>query len=115
MIAVAYGDVVLVSLDPTVGAEERKTRPAVVVSNDVINQHAGVFIAVPLTSNVRMCAPTHVVLRRVASNGLKSDSRALCEHVRSMDKGRIRARWGRLSPGDMRAIERALRVALNQY
>ena len=115
MTPIAYGDVVLVDLDPVVGSEERKTRPAVIVSNDAINRHAPIFIAIPLTSNVRARSPTHVILRKTPSNGLRSDSRALCEHVRSMDQRRIRARWGLLSREEMREIEEALRVALNQF
>lgn len=115
MIPVGYGDVVLVDLDPTIGSEERKTRPAIVVSNDAINRYAPIFIAVPLTSNVETRSPTQVILRKSPSNGLRADSRALCEHVRSMDKRRIRARWGRLSREEMREVEEALRVALNQF
>ncbi|MBI3098528.1 MAG: type II toxin-antitoxin system PemK/MazF family toxin [Planctomycetes bacterium] len=113
--AVAHGDVLLVRLDPTVGSEERKTRPVVVVSNDSINRHARVFIAVPFTSSLRPPSPTQVIVHPSASNGLKADSRALCEHLRSLDKQRIVDRWGRLSTTDMRRIEGALRIALNQF
>lgn len=114
-LAVAYGDVVLVRLDPTVGSEERKTRPAVVVSNDSINRHARLVIAVPFTSSPHPPSPTQVIVHRSTNNGLKADSRALCEHVRSLDKQRILDRWGRLSTTDMRRIEQALRIALNQF
>lgn len=113
--AVAYGDVLLVRLDPAVGTGERKTRPAVVVSNDSINRHARLFIAVPFTSSLRSLSPTQVIVRSSAGNGLKADSRALCEHIRSLDKQRVLDRWGRLSTADMRRIEEALRITLNQF
>lgn len=114
-LGVSYGDVLLVRLDPAVGSEERKTRPAVVVSNDSINRHAQLFIAVPFTSRLRPHSPTQVIVHRSTNNGLKADSRALCEHIRSLDKQRILDRWGRLSTADMRRIEEALRITLNQF
>ena len=49
MVAARRGDVVLVNLDPTVGVEIKKTRPAIVLSNDAINQYSQLAVIVPLT------------------------------------------------------------------
>ena len=52
MASIKRGDVFLVNFDPTVGAEARKTRPAVVVSNDINNAHSPIVSISPITSNV---------------------------------------------------------------
>ena len=49
------GDVYCVALDPVLGSEIRKTRPAVIVSNDAMNRHGHRVVVVPLTSNVEGC------------------------------------------------------------
>ena len=57
MAVVRRGDIVLASLDPTVGVEIRKTRPVVVVSNDHINELSQLAVVVPLTKNTSPCPP----------------------------------------------------------
>lgn len=55
--AVRRGDVVWVALDPTRGTEIRKTRPAVVVSNDSCNRYGSRVVVLPVTSNVESLYP----------------------------------------------------------
>jgi len=52
MVSINRGDIFLVNFDPTVGAEAKKTRPAVVVSNDINNAHSPIISIAPITSNV---------------------------------------------------------------
>jgi mRNA interferase MazF len=52
MASINRGDVFLVSFDPTVGVEAKKTRPALVVSNNVNNAHSPIVSIAPITSNV---------------------------------------------------------------
>ncbi|MBM4331706.1 MAG: type II toxin-antitoxin system PemK/MazF family toxin [Deltaproteobacteria bacterium] len=52
MVSIRRGDVFLVNFDPTVGVEVKKSRPAVVVSNDINNTHSPIISISPITSNV---------------------------------------------------------------
>jgi mRNA interferase MazF len=110
------GDIVMVSLDPAVGSEAARTRPAVVVSNDTANDTAarlgrGVITVVPVTSNVARVYPFHVLIQ-VKQTGLSRDSKAQAEQVRSVAVERIGKRLGRLPPPVMAELDEALRLHL---
>jgi mRNA interferase MazF len=110
------GDVVLVDLDPVRGSESAKRRPAVVVSNDGANAVAerlgrGVVTVVPVTSNVRRVYPFQMVLPATES-GLRRDSKAQAEQVRSVDVGRVVETVARLSPALMAGLDDRLRLHL---
>jgi len=100
------------NLDPTIGVEIQKTRPVVVMSNDVINQHSQLVIVVPLTTNVTRLSPSHVLIPR-GEGGLTEDSKALTEQIRAMDKQRLTTRIGILSPRFLGLIEQAIRNSLD--
>ncbi|MDO5627754.1 MAG: type II toxin-antitoxin system PemK/MazF family toxin [Mobilicoccus sp.] len=111
------GEVHLVDLEPARGSEANKRRPAVIVSNDRANVTAenlgrGVVTVVPLTSNVDHLYPFQALLPADES-GLRSDSKAQAEQVRSLSVDRVGPPLGRLSPGLMSAIDDALRLHLN--
>jgi len=101
------GDVYWVALDATLGTEIRKTRPAVVVSNDSCNAYGRRVVVLPLTSNVDSQYPGEA---RVDVKG--KPARALGDQIRSIDKTRLRSRIGRLSQNELRSIDDALRVTL---
>ena len=87
------GMICLVDLDPAVGSEANKRRPAVVVSNDGANATAarlgrGVVTVVPVTSNVERVHPFQVLLEAHAT-GLPRDAKAQAEQVRSIAVGRV--------------------------
>jgi mRNA interferase MazF len=101
------GDVYWVALDPTVGTEIRKTRPAVIVSNDSCNTHGTRVVVRPITSNVSSLYPGE------ASVELEGKpARALGDQIRSIDKARLRTRLGRLSQDDLQAVDEAIRITL---
>jgi mRNA interferase MazF len=52
MASIRRGEIFLVNFDPTIGSEAKKTRPAVVVSNDINNAHSPIVFISPITSNV---------------------------------------------------------------
>jgi mRNA interferase MazF len=111
------GDIRLVDLAPVRGAEADKRRPAVVVSNDGANDTAtrlgrGVITVVPVTSNVAMIYPFQVLLPATAS-GLKRDSKAQAEQVRSIATERVGARLGVVPAEIMSGIDAALRLHLS--
>ncbi len=88
MLAVRRGDVVLASLDPTIGVEIKKTRPVVVVSNDSTNQLAQLVVVVPLTKNTAHLSPSHAVIPRGVAR-LAFASKAVTEQIKALDKRRI--------------------------
>ncbi|WGW12230.1 type II toxin-antitoxin system PemK/MazF family toxin [Saxibacter everestensis] len=111
------GDVCLVDLEPVRGSEANKNRPAVVVSNDRANATAdqlgrGVLTIVPLTSNVARVFPFQTLLP-AESSGLRADSKAQAEQVRSVAVERIGPVVGRIPPEFMAELDDALRVHLD--
>lgn len=106
------GEVYWVNLDPTIGAEIRKTRPAAVVSNDINNINARTVTVLPMTSNVAKVYPFEVLIRAGAC-GNKDDCKAKANQVRTVDKRRLGNPMGMLPPEAMAAIDAALRLHLD--
>ena len=91
------GDVYLVSFDPTRGAEIRKTRPALILQNDIANEHSDVTIVAAITSQFDdRLYPTEVLIK-ATEGGLASNSVALLNQIRSIDKRRLIKRLGLIS------------------
>lgn len=110
------GDICTVNLDPVRGSEASKQRPAVIVSNDGANATAarlgrGVVTVVPVTSNVRRIYPFQVLLP-APDSGLRWDSKAQAEQVRSIAVERVGATIGRVPSPLMDGIDDALRLHL---
>ena len=106
----------MVDLEPVRGAGADKRRPAVVVSNDGANASAsqmgrGVVTVVPVTSNIRRVHPFQVLLPAQAT-GLRHDSKAQAEQVRSVAVQRLGPRVGSLPPAIMEKLDEALRLHL---
>ncbi len=110
--SVQRGDVFWANLDPTIGVEIKKTRPVVVVSNDVINQRSRLVVVVPLTTNIAHLSPSHVLIPQ-GEGGLSQDSKVLTEQIRAMDQRRLVNKVGTLSARFMRLIEQAIRNTLD--
>lgn len=111
------GEIVTVELDPARGSEASKTRPAVVVSNDSANGTAtrlgrGVITVVPVTSRTDRVYPFQVLLP-ATQTGLRRDSKAQAEQVRSVAVERIGRRVGHLPAPLMAELDQALRIHLN--
>ena len=107
------GDLYLARLEPAEGSEQRGTRPIVIVSRDRINNTSPRVVAVPFTTQRLQPLLAYRCLVHARPGGLRSDSIALCEQIRVLDKGRL-SRWplGALNAEEMSDIEIALRVAL---
>lgn len=107
------GMVVEVGLDEVVGHEHGRSRPCVVVQNDVGNRFSSTTIIVPLTdaAHVRKPSPIYALVRR-GDGGAAKDSYALCDQIRTVDQRRFRRTYGTLLPETMAEIERALRISL---
>lgn len=110
------GDVHWVDLDPVVGSEAARRRPAVVVSNDGANMTAarlgrGVITIVPITGNVERVYPFQVRIP-AGEGGLPRESKAQAEQVRSVAYERMGTRLGIVSGETMERIDAALRLHL---
>ena len=106
------GEVYLVRLDPTVGAEIKKTRPALVLQNDVANCWSPITIVAGITSRFEEpLYPTEVLITK-SEAGLETDSVALLNQIRSVDKRRLVRRLGKLRRDTMAQVDRAAIVSL---
>lgn len=105
------GDVYLVSFDPTLGAEIQKTRPALILQNNIGNQQSPITIVSAVTSNVVRQGPTCVLLR-APEGGLATDSVVLLNQIRSIDKRRLIKRLGAVEPETMNRVDRAIMISL---
>ena len=106
------GEIHLVSFDPTLGAEIRKTRPALVLQNDPANRFSPITIVAAVTSRVEPDLYPTEVLVKAPEGGLPVDSVVLLNQIRSMDRQRLIRRLGKLSRETMRSVDRALMLSL---
>jgi mRNA interferase MazF len=105
------GEVWLVALDPAVGHEVKKTRPAVVVTNDLYNMHNWVVLVVPLTS--RDIAEYDQMLIRPPEGGLANNSVTLPDQLRAVDRARLVSKLGELQSTTVQQLDRSLRIVLD--
>ncbi len=106
------GEVYLVNFDPTMGAEIQKTRPALIIQNDLANRHSAITIVAAISSRVEEPVyPTEVPVR-VNEGGLKTNSVVLLNQIRSIDKQRLARRLGSLGPETLVRVDRAIQISL---
>ena len=106
------GEVWIVNFDPTVGAEIKKTRPAVVLQNDVGNRFGAVTIVAAISAhNDKDLYPTEVLIK-APEGGLEKQSIVLLNQIRTIDKVRLVSRVGTLTTGTMSAVDRAILISL---
>ena len=113
MTVLKKGMIVEVNLDPTVGSETGKTRPCVIVTNDVYNEKVPVIQVVPITawSTKKVRVVTNIEINPSKSNGLSKKSIADCLQTRPIDRRRrLVGICGKLSPAKLEEIDHALRI-----
>jgi mRNA interferase MazF len=106
------GTVVLLELDPAVGHEQRGVRPCVVVSDpDVIaDQRFPLVGIVPVTGTAGEGALYPALLP--GKSGLAKTSYALVDHLRSVDKRRVRRVFGQLGGAELGTIDQGIALFL---
>ena len=109
MALIRRGEVFLVNFDPTVGAEAKKTRPAVVVSNDINNAHSPIVSIAPITSNVARIYSFEVEIP-TGTAGLRVRSKVMVNQTRAVDKIRLIKRLGQLPAQVMKDVNQALEL-----
>jgi len=107
------GDIFLVNFDPTIGSEIKKTRPAIVLQNDIANKYSSVTIVAAITSQdvSQKLYPTEVFLQS-GNGGVANDSVVLLNQIRTIDKARLAKKLGKVQIKTMSEITKALEISL---
>ena len=105
------GEIWLVRLDPTVGSEIKKTRPALVISNDVNNQYGSLVTVLPISDRGPKVYPFETAILGEIT-GLSKPSKIKCQQIRTLDKERLIKRLGTAAKGLLPDIEHALKLHL---
>ena len=106
------GEIWLANLDPAIGSEIQKTRPVLVVSNNVNNIHNNVITVLPITSNVAKVFSFEVLIPKGTAN-LPKDSKAKADQIRTIDESRLAKRIGVLPKSLLTLMEEAIKKHLN--
>jgi mRNA interferase MazF len=99
-------DIYWVNLEPTVGHEIKKVRPAAILSPDEINRYLKTVIIAPLTTKFR-ALPTRVAVSAAGKNGW-----VMLDQIRTVDKQRLAARVGGLNDDNIREVKRVIQQLL---
>ena len=113
MTALRRGMIIDVNLDPTLWAETGKTRPCIIVTNNVYNKRVPVIQVVPITAwNMKKGGiMTNVVINSTRENRLSKKSIADCLQTRPIDhRHRLVNRRGKLSSSKLEEIDEALKI-----
>lgn len=95
-------DIVLVSLDPTIGHEQKGIRPAVIISAQGFH-NSGMCLMCPLTQKIKDFFGD-VILKPNKNNGLEKNSEILIGQIRSVDQKRIIRTIGKISQKELQNI-----------
>jgi len=109
------GDVYLVNLDPIIGKEIGKSRPAVIIQNNIGNKFSPVTIIAPISSVKEITKPLPImVFLQKGEGGLSEDSYIDCGQLRTVDKDeRLITKFETLDKMKMQDVDKALKVSLS--
>ena len=105
------GEVYLVNLDPTIGSEIKKTRPGLIIQNDVGNQYSPITIIAPITSGESSVYPIEVEVKS-PEGGLDNNSLILMNQVRAVDQRRLVKKLGQLKDNTMKKVDQAIMISM---
>lgn len=106
------GDIYFVNFDPTLGAEIKKMRPALVIQNNIGNQYSPITIVAAITSKLNEPPyPTEVVMEP-AESGLSRRSAVVLNQIRSVARQRLGKRLGHAGPKTMHRVDQAILISL---
>lgn len=108
------GEIWLVNFDPTVGSEINKTRPALIIQNNIANTYSPVTIVAAITSvkTQDKIYPTEVLIK-AGQRGLPTDSLILLNQIRTIDKVRLVKKIGNVTTAHLKQVSRAIEISLD--
>jgi mRNA interferase MazF len=108
------GNIWLINLDPTIGAEIKKTRPAIIVNDNLMGK-LPLKIIVPLTDwkEKYKIAPWMIKIEANSKNGLTKDSSADCFQIRSISERRFVKKIGKISSHELEMIQLGISKVLS--
>jgi len=106
------GEIYLVRFDPTVGREIQKTRPAVVIQNDISNRYSPITIVAAVSSQFSEPPFPREVVIEPEESGLPKRSAVIVNQIRSVDRLRLQKRMGKLSASSMVRVNEAIKISL---
>jgi mRNA interferase MazF len=106
-------DIFLVAFDPTIGHEIQKTRPALVIQNDVGNRHSPLTIVAAITSKISSIPyPVEVPIEPSKTNVLEFRCAIRLDHIRTVDRRRLVRRLGVADSATMSKVDEAIKISL---
>jgi len=96
-------DIFLANLDPTIGSEINKTRPVVVISDDLLNRYLKTVVACPLTTSIHLSWRS-----RIQTVCAEQDAEIAVDQIRAISKQRLIKRLDRLSAGTAAELRRVI-------
>lgn len=107
------GEIYLVAFDPTIGHEIQKTRPALIIQNDISNEHSPIVIVAAISSHFETPPrPREVPIPPGGRTGLIQPSAVILNQIRSIDRTRLHKRLGVLDAATMRSVDQAIKISL---
>ena len=106
------GELYLVNFDPSIGSEIKKTRPALILQNDIANRYGPVTIVAGIISKIDNSIYPSEVLIEAPEGGVGNDSVILLNQIRTIDKQRLVRRLGLVKQETMERVDQALRISL---
>ncbi len=101
------GEIWWINFDPSIGGEIKKTRPAVIVSNNVANKALNRIQVIPLTSSVKNVYPAECLITIKDKH-----SKAMADQITTISKLRLSTKIGAVTAHEMDEIERIMRLQL---
>lgn len=113
IVQINRGDIYVVNFDPTIGSEIQKTRPALILQNDIANKYSSVTIVAAITSHDEneKLYPTEVLIKK-GTAGLTNNSAVLLNQVRTIDRQRLVKKIGSVDTKTMKKVTQALQISL---
>jgi mRNA interferase MazF len=107
------GEIYLVNFDPTIGSEISKTRPALIIQNNIANESSPITIIAAVTSKFDdRLYPTEVLIEP-PEGGLKITSVVLLNQIRSIDRQRLIRRIGAIGSAKLNEVDRAIQISFS--
>jgi len=105
------GDIYFVNFEPALGAEIKKTRPALIISCNEANKYLKTVMVIPFSSKIDNVYPFEVFAKKEDS-GLQGDSKLKIPQMRAIDKTRLKKYVGSLPDEILHEVEKAIKVHL---